>query len=157
MSTPAHVDTDPDTVRIPRVEPSAGLHEHGRHRAGELGPAESRGELSTADQVVEKIAATALGEIDEFGGAARRVLGLPVGSDQPDHRPRVTATVHGALVDLDVRATVAYPAPIAQVADRARAHVVARVGELTTVQVRRVDITIAALSTEPTVKGRELR
>lgn len=84
----------------------------GRHRTAAgphtgLAPAEERGGLELDDAVVEKIAATALGEVDEIGAAARRVL--DVGGGDPDRRPRVDVAVHGPVVDLDVRATVSYP------------------------------------------------
>ncbi|MBW0102895.1 Asp23/Gls24 family envelope stress response protein [Pseudonocardia sp. KRD291] len=153
------MSADAATVVIPRTPPPGHAGEAGRHRADDATAtacAESRGTLEVADQVVEKIAATALGEIDELGGAAPRMLGVPVGSGHPDRSPRVEATVHGRVVDLDVRATVTYPAPIARTADRARAHVSARVGELTDLTVRGVDITVSALATEPASKGRGL-
>lgn len=125
----------------------------GRHRAD---AAADRGNLDIADQVVEKIAAVALAEVDEIGGAARRVLGVPLGSDDPDRRPRVNAAVTGSVVTLDVWCTVAYPAPVGRATDAARTHLIARIGELTGLDARQVDIAVTALTTPTTARRREL-
>ncbi len=71
-----------------------------------LDTAGERGSLSIDDTVVEKVAAAAAGEIDGVGGAARRVLGVPTGSDDGDGRPWVSARVTGRTAALDVRLTV---------------------------------------------------
>ncbi|WP_219418701.1 Asp23/Gls24 family envelope stress response protein [Pseudonocardia nigra] len=117
-------------------------------------PAEDRGELSIDDGVVEQIAAAALGEVEHIGGAARRVLGVPLGADDPDQLARVTATVTGSVVALDVRCSVAYPAPVARVTDQARAHLIARIEELTGLTAAQIDITVTAL---PARSGRDHR
>lgn len=117
--------------------------------------AESRGRTEIAEQVVQKIAAAALGEIEEIGGPARRILG--VGSGDPGHRPRVTATVHGTDVDLQVRASVRRPAPVPDVVERARARVTARIAETTALHVRRLDVTVTALPSASTPAGRIVR
>lgn len=127
------------------VPPAAPHVPAGRHRA--LREPALRGDLHVADGVVEKITATALGEVPEIGGTARRVLGVAVGSDD---LPHVTATVSGGAVVLDAAVSVVYPAPVAPATDRARAHVVDRVGELTGLRVERVDITVTALTRPPT-------
>lgn len=105
-----------------------------------------RGTLNIDPKVVEKIAATAAVEIDHVGGAARRVLTLAIGSDDNAERPRVHAEVDGGLVTLDVRCSIAYPAPVATVTQKLRAHLTARIAELTALEVRQVDITVAALT-----------
>lgn len=156
LHTGAVSSDDAPTEQFDMVAPAAPYTPPGRHRLGELGPAESRGALSMADQVVEKIAATALGEIDEIGGSARRMLGVPLGSTEPDQTPRVQAHVAGQRVGLDVAASISYPAPVATVADRARAHVAARLGALTGLQISRVDITVTALSMPAAREGRAL-
>ena len=132
--------------------PAAPYVPAGRHRLQR--EPELRGDLDIADGVVEKIATAALGEVPDLGGAARRVLGVALGSDEPDGRPNVTATVSGASVVLDVAASVAYPAPVAPTADRARAHVIDRVGELTGLRVERVDIKVTALTRPQTASRR---
>jgi len=116
---------------------------------------ETRGRTEIADRVLERIAAYVLAEIDETGGAARRVLGVPLGPTGQRTRPQVTAHVDGHLAILQMRITVAYPEPIRQVTRRLRARVASRVGELTGVEVRQVDIDIARL-TRPQDQGRRL-
>ncbi|RZT89027.1 putative alkaline shock family protein YloU [Pseudonocardia sediminis] len=128
---------------VPAARP--GTSGPGRHRA-DTAP-DDRGSLSIADTAVEKISAAVLDEIDEIGGAARRVLGLPMGSDHAEQRPRVTATVSGGSVSLDARVSVSYPAPVAATADRARRHLAVRVAASTGMQVTHVDITVTALTT----------
>jgi uncharacterized alkaline shock family protein YloU len=110
-----------------------------------LGPPETRGLTQIADRVLERIAAHALTEVKETGGAARRLLGVPLGHDSEHTAPRVTARVDGNLATLRIRISVLYPAPIRQVTRRLRDHVTARIGELTGLDVRQVDIDIAAL------------
>lgn len=131
----------------------------GRHRADPVAVAvEDRGELSIADQVVEKIAATALGEIDQIGGTARRMLGVQLGAADPDSVPQVTAQVNGSVVTVAACCSVTYPAPVGRVAERARAHVIDRVDTLTGLSVAQVDITITALTTDtPLSHRRELQ
>jgi uncharacterized alkaline shock family protein YloU len=130
----------------------------GRHHAADgPGPVEDRGELTVADGVVEKIAAAALAEVEQIGGAARRVLGVPLGSDDPDQLARVTAAVTGSVVTLDVRCSVAYPAPVARVTDQARRHLIARIDELTGLTAAQIDITVTALTTPTATNRRELR
>ncbi|MBW0106474.1 hypothetical protein I4I78_29000 [Pseudonocardia sp. KRD-291] len=104
---------------------------------------------------MQKIAAAALGEIPEIGGPARRVPGI--GSDGADHRPRVTVAVHGTAVDLEVRASVRRAAPVADVVERARTRVSARIAETTGLQVGRLDVRITALPAAPSPTGRDVR
>lgn len=146
------------TTEVPASTPRSAPPSNGRHRADESPPAAAdRGHLEIADQVVEKIAAAALGEVDQIGGVARRVLGVPLGSEDPDRAARVSAAVNGSVVTLDVRATVAYPAPVAATTERARAYLVDRIGELTGLDARQVDITVTALTIAIADDRRELR
>ncbi|MFL6055800.1 MAG: Asp23/Gls24 family envelope stress response protein [Actinoallomurus sp.] len=114
---------------------------------------EIRGRTAIAGRVVEKIAARALTEVDAAGGAARRLWGVPLGSDAAGTRSRVKARVDGRLAMLQMRIFVVYPAPIRQVTQRLRARVMSRVGELTGLHVRQVDIEIVRL-TPPERAGR---
>jgi uncharacterized alkaline shock family protein YloU len=147
----SRADTSTDT--LPTMGP--GTSPDGRHRP--LAPAESRGELTIDPQVVEKIAAAAVIEVDQVGGAARRVLGVSLGSDSADQRPRVQAKVDGAGVTVEVRCSVAYPAPVALVTERVRAHLIARIEALTGLSTREVDITVTALTSTSASTRRELR
>lgn len=103
------------------------------------------GTTTIDDSVVEKIAGRAAGEIDDVGGPAGRMLGLPVGSDPAQGSPRARARVDGSLVLVEIELSVRYPAPVGAVTERVREHVIERVGALTGLSVRQVDISVAAL------------
>lgn len=123
---------------------------------GALTDAGERGELTIAELVVEKIAATALSEVEHVAGAARRVLGVALGSEAPDRLAQARAQVDGSLATLQVSCAVAYPAPVGTVTEQARARIIARVEELTGLAARQVDITVATLTTTVTSNRREL-
>lgn len=106
---------------------------------------ERRGRTEIAARVLEKIAARALAEVEEAGGAARRVLGVPLGGGSLAAAPQVTAWVDGALAVLSMRISVGYPVPVRDVTRRVRDHVRARVGDLTGLEVRQVDIEVDRL------------
>jgi uncharacterized alkaline shock family protein YloU len=107
---------------------------------------ERRGRTEIADRVLERIAARTLAEVDQAGGSVRRVLGVPLGRDDPGGGPQVSAEVDGHLATLRMTISVAYPTPIRQVAHQLRERITTRVGELTGLQVRQVDITVASLT-----------
>lgn len=116
-----------------------------------------RGGLTIDAVVVEKIAVTAATEVEHVSGAARRVAGLALGSDASAQHPRVSAQVAGEFVTLAVTCSVGYPAPVAKVTEALRLHVGHRIEELTGMQARSVDISVAALTTDtPHPKGRTL-
>jgi uncharacterized alkaline shock family protein YloU len=106
--------------------------------------AASRGRLVLEKKVVERVASEAASECGETGGTSGGVLGF---GSHGDLTARAAASVElvgqSATVALDL--TVAYPIPIRQATDQVRDHVMARVRELTGVQVSRVDITVTAL------------
>jgi uncharacterized alkaline shock family protein YloU len=122
-------------------------------RAG--GP-EERGRTRIADQVLARIATHALSEVDEVGGVARRVLGVPLGQDRGAAEPKVDAHVDGRIATLRMTVSVVYPAPVRQVASRLREHVAGRVSEFTGLDVRQVDVDIASL-VEQQSQGRRVR
>jgi uncharacterized alkaline shock family protein YloU len=111
-----------------------------------LGPPETRGRTEIADRVLERIAARAITEVEQAGGAARRLLGVPLGRDTAQPAARVTAHVDGHLATMALRLSVTYPAPIRQVTRHVRERVTTRVAELTGLDVRQVDIDIAHLT-----------
>ena len=104
-----------------------------------------RGRLTISDRTVERIAATAVTEVDGIGGSATRMLGVAMSRDGGEHSAKVTATVSGGVASLVVRLSVAYPASVTRTTEAARAHLVQRVEELTGLTVSRVDITVTAL------------
>jgi uncharacterized alkaline shock family protein YloU len=111
-----------------------------------------RGSTEIADRVVERIATQAVAEVDDAQGPARRLLGLQLPGAAT---PRVTVQVDGALATVRLAMSVRYPAPIRQVTRRVREHVMVRVGELTGLEVRHVDIEIPALISAD--RGRRVR
>lgn len=115
---------------------------------------ERRGRTEIAERVLEKIAARALTEVEEAGGTARRVLGVRLGRDTAEAAPRVTAWVDGALAILSMRISVGYPAPVQDVTRRVRDHVRTRVGDLTGLDVRQVDIEVDRLVPAAPTGGR---
>ena len=110
----------------------------------ELAPAGQRGSTDIGDRVVERIAAMAIAEVDDAHGPGRRLLGLRV---QGVAAPKVTVQIDGQLATVRLAMSVRYPAPIRQVTRRVREHVTARVGELTGLDVRHVDIDVPTLIT----------
>lgn len=103
------------------------------------------GRVAIADRVLERIATHALADVDEVGGVARRLLGVSIGQDSTESAPRVEAHVDGQLATLRMTVSVAYPAPVRQVASAIRDLVATRVGELTGLEVRQVDIDVGTL------------
>lgn len=106
-----------------------------------------RGALTIGETAVERIATTAVTEVDGVGGSATRVLGVAVGSEDPDRSAKVTATVTGDTASLTVRLSISYPRSVLQTTDAVREHLIRRVHELTGLAVERVDITVTALHT----------
>lgn len=118
---------------------------------------EERGGLVVAERAVAKIAAQVVAEVEHVGGATRRVLGVPFGAgDDQGRLARVSATVRGEVAALDVELSVVYPAPVRRVTEGVREQLVARVGELTGLLVRQVDIAVTRL-TPPAAARRSLR
>lgn len=103
------------------------------------------GRITIADRVLERIATHTLAEMDEVGGVARRVLGVPLGQNSIETAPRVEAHVDGKLATLRMTVSVAYPAPVRQVARKVREQVAQQVGEYTGLDIRQVDIDVATL------------
>lgn len=115
----------------------------------DTGP-DDRGTLTIAGRTVERIAATAVTELEGVGGAASRMLGVVVGGEDPDRTAKVTATVEETTAALDVRLSVIYPNSVRKTTENARAHLTRRVEELTGLRVIRVDIAVTALHTAAT-------
>jgi uncharacterized alkaline shock family protein YloU len=108
----------------------------------------SRGSLTIADRVVEKIAAVAAGEVDRASGIPRRLLGTTFGRPTSTTRPRASAKVDVTTVSLKVSVSVEYPAPVRDVAAEVRERVARRVYELTGLKVTEIDITVPLFLTE---------
>ncbi|HWC83172.1 MAG TPA: Asp23/Gls24 family envelope stress response protein [Pseudonocardiaceae bacterium] len=110
-------------------------------------PAE-RGQTTIATRVVERIAARVVGECQDVGGAGSSLLGISLSSARQDGDAEVSARLHGQrAVSLTVRCSVPYPRSVRQATTQLRERLTDRVGELTGMTVRRVDITVTALTT----------
>lgn len=117
------------------------------------GPA--RGSTVILPRVVERIAAQAVREVSGAAGTGPRVLGLPVGTPRSDGAPTVHADVDGPVATLEVEMAVVYPAPVLDVARRVRQRILERIGQLTGLRVRRLDIAVVTMrveSPEPRVR-----
>ncbi|MDQ3402331.1 MAG: Asp23/Gls24 family envelope stress response protein [Actinomycetota bacterium] len=121
-----------------------------------LSPADlhGRGRLTISDRTVERIAATAVTEVEGVGGAATRMFGVAVGSEDLDNAAVVTAKVSGDNAVLDARLSVSYPASVSRTTEAARSHVIRRVEEFTGLTVSRMDITVTALHSGETESRR---
>ena len=114
-----------------------------------------RGRLVLAKQVVEKIAGQVASEVSAAGGRSGGFLGIGAHADL-SARPKVDVELAGRTATLAIEIAVAYPVSIRQATDRVRAQVTQRVGQLTGVEVTRVDITVVALHAGATTPTEEL-
>lgn len=131
---------DPEaTVRIERAH-SASAGSALAEDAAEAGT------LEIAETVLVKIAVAAAGGVEHVGGAARRVLGVTVGSEDPEVAVRAGITRRDpAAVTVELSLSVTYPAPIARVVEKVRRTVAERLATLAGVDVDRVEVTVTAL------------
>ena len=104
-----------------------------------------RGRTTIADRVVARLAARAVAEVEQTGGAARQMVGITIGRQTGEGTARVSARTDGHLAMIQLRLSVAYPAPVRTVTREVRRHVIERVTGLTGVEVRHVDIEVARL------------
>lgn len=165
MSSPTN-DPRETTVLVPAAGTSTatasdapGPGSEGRHaiRNGADAPPDMRGSTTIADRVVQAMAAQIAGEVDQVGGAARRMLGVSAGREGAENAVRVDADVRGGVCSLRVRLSVCYPAPVAQVTEHVRQQLIDRLATLAGLQVRRVEITVTALHSPQQASGREIR
>ncbi|KUL41251.1 Asp23/Gls24 family envelope stress response protein [Actinoplanes awajinensis] len=113
------------------------------------------GHIVIADRVVEKIAAQAVLEIPDAGGAAPRVFGhaipgaghLGIRRTGLHQAPKAAADIDGGTVYLDLAISTRWPAPVAEVTTRVRDHVRARIHDLTGLTVAEIRITVTGLIT----------
>ena len=104
-----------------------------------------RGRTTIADRVVAQIATRAVAEVGQTGGAARQLIGLTVGRQTGEGSARVSVRVNGNLAMIEMRLSLAYPAPVRSLTREVRKHVMERVTSLTGLEVRHVDIEVARL------------
>ena len=104
-----------------------------------------RGRTTIADRVVAQIATRAVAEVGQAGGAGRPLIGLMLGRQAGQGPARATARVNGNLAMIEMRVSLAYPAPVRSLSREVRGHVMERVTALTGIEVRHVDIEVARL------------
>jgi uncharacterized alkaline shock family protein YloU len=104
-----------------------------------------RGRTTIADRVVARIASRAVAEVGQTGGAVRQLIGLTLGRQTGEGPARVSARVNGNLAMIEMRLSLAYPAPARSLTREVRRHVIERVTALTGIEVRHVDIEVARL------------
>jgi len=104
-----------------------------------------RGQTVIADRVVARLAARAVAEVEQTGGAARQLIGVAIGRQTGEGTARVSARVDGHLAMIEMRLSLAYPAPVRALTREVRRHVIERVTGLTGLEVRHVDIEVARL------------
>ncbi|NIH80386.1 Asp23/Gls24 family envelope stress response protein [Amycolatopsis viridis] len=109
---------------------------------------ERRGTTVVADRAVQRIAEQVVSGLGGVGGAARRILGVPLGADDPEQPANVTARVRDGRIRLAVELSVDYPDPVSRTTRAARERLVRDVGEMTGLVVDRVDITVTALHSD---------
>jgi uncharacterized alkaline shock family protein YloU len=105
-----------------------------------------RGQTTIADRVVARVAAQAAAEVEQTGGAARQLIGITLGRQTGEGTARVSVRIDGHLAMIEMRLSVAYPAPVRALTREVRRHVMERVTGLTGFEVRAVDIDVASLS-----------
>ncbi|CEA09481.1 hypothetical protein BN1051_02851 [Arthrobacter saudimassiliensis] len=94
-----------------------------------------------ARQVLEKIAGQVTADETAAGGGSGGFLGFGSSADL-SARPRTSVELAGNIASLQVEVGMPYPVPLRAEADRLRGRLTARIGELTGVEVRQVDILI---------------
>ena len=104
-----------------------------------------RGRTTVADRVVTQVATRAVAEVARAGGAARELAGITLGRQSGQGPARVSARVDGNLAMIEMRLTMAYPAPVRSLSREVRRHVMERVASLTGIEVRHVDIEVVRL------------
>jgi uncharacterized alkaline shock family protein YloU len=104
-----------------------------------------RGRTTIADRVVAQIATRAVAEVGQAGGAGRQLIGLTLGRQAGEGPARVSARVDGNLAMIEMRLSLAYPAPVRSLTREVRRHVMERVTTMTGIEVRHVDIEVARL------------
>jgi uncharacterized alkaline shock family protein YloU len=106
---------------------------------------EQRGRTAIADRVVARLAARAVAEVEQTAGAAPELIGVAVGRQTGKGLARVSARIDGHLAMIEMRLSLAYPAPVRTLTRQVRQHVIDRVTALTGLEVRHVDIEVARL------------
>jgi uncharacterized alkaline shock family protein YloU len=104
----------------------------------------NRGSTSMSKKVLEKIASQVAQDETQAGGTSGGFLGIGTRADLTA-RPDADVELAGNIASLKVTVGLPYPLPLRRATDQLRQRIAERVTELTGVQVRQVDITVAWL------------
>ena len=105
-----------------------------------------RGRTTISDRVVTRVAARAVAEVEQASGAAaRQLMGFTIGRQTGEQAAPVSARIDGHLAMIQLRLSLAYPAPVRALTREVRRHVIERVTGLTGFEVRHVDIDVVSL------------
>jgi len=104
-----------------------------------------RGRTTIDDRVVTRVAARAVAEVEQTGGAARQLMGFTIGRQSGEGAARVSARTDGHLAMIQLRLSLAYPGPVRSLTREVRRHVIEQVTGLTGFEVRHVDIEVVSL------------
>lgn len=129
---PTNVPTDADSTAL---KPSLGAQSDSGAAGGSRGSLDVRSKAIS--HALEAMVWNHAGVVRDSGG-----LGRLVGS----HTPTAKVDISGHSADVSIRAHVAWPAPVAALAQEIRDEVLARGPELTGVRIRSVDVVLAAAS-----------
>jgi uncharacterized alkaline shock family protein YloU len=104
-----------------------------------------RGSLTMSEKVIEKLAAQSAHELPFLTGVGGGVLGLGR-THGTDRRPQATVNLSGRNVTVFLDVALGFPSDIAARSAEIRRHVTASIEQATGLDVRRIDITIKALT-----------
>lgn len=113
----------------------------------------SRGSTSMSKKVLEKIASQVARDETQAGGTSGGFLGIGSRVDFTA-RPEADVELAGNIASLKVTVGLPYPLPLRRATDQLRQRIAERVTDLTGVQVRQVDITVAWLRPKALTSGR---
>lgn len=115
-----------------------------------------RGTLTMSEKVVEKVAAQGASELPFVGGFGGGVLGVGRHAGT-GHRPRASVNLSGTGVTVFLDIALDFPADIAARSADIRRHVTGTLERVTGLRVRRIDITVKALTTGADRPSRSLQ
>ncbi|MEH6818900.1 MAG: Asp23/Gls24 family envelope stress response protein [Dietzia psychralcaliphila] len=115
-------------------------------------PAAERGLTTVPASVVGRIAEQVASEYTHVGGAAGGLLGVGARRNF-DSRPSATCDLYGTVAVLRLDVGLAFPVDLADTCRGLRRYVRERVGELTGLQVGRLDIEISWLNPGTATRG----
>lgn len=109
-----------------------------------------------SEKVIEKLAAQSAHELPFLTGVGGGVLGLGRTHGR-DRRPQATVNLSGRYVSVFLDVALGFPSDLAARSAEIRRHVTATIEQTTGLTVRRIDITVKALSSHTERSRRSLQ